>query len=83
MKKLIAILLSVVSILSVCSLPAYATSGEQYADAASKNDRDTVITIAGEENIRKYLESVGEEYDPTLLCIQRRIIADTEVIESD
>lgn len=83
MKKLIAILLSVVSILSVCSLPAYATSGEQYADAASKNDRETVITIAGEENIRKYLESVGEEYDPTLLCIQRRIIADTEAIESD
>ena len=83
MKKLIAILLSVVSILSVCSLPAYATSGEQHADAAPKNDRETVITIAGEENIRKYLESVGEEYDPTLLCIQRRIIADTEVIESD
>lgn len=45
--------------------------------------RETVITIAGEENIRKYLESVGEEYDPTLLCIQSRIIADTEVIESD
>lgn len=55
MKKLIAILLSVVSILSVCSLPAYAASGEQHADAALKNDRETVITITGEENIRKYL----------------------------
>lgn len=83
MKKLIAILLSVVSILSVCSLPAYAASGEQHTDATSKNGRETVITITGEENIRKYLESVGEEYDPTLLCIQRRIIADTEVIENN
>ena len=71
MKKLIAILLSVVSILSVCSLPAYAASGEQHADTAPKNDRETVITITGEENIRK------------LLCIQRRIIADTEVIENN
>ena len=83
MKKLIAILLSVVRILSVCSLSAYAASGEQHADTATKNDRETVITITGEENIRKYLESVGEEYDPTLLCIQRRIIADTEVIENN
>ena len=62
MKKMIAILLSVVSIISVCSLPAYAASGEQHADAALKNDRETVITITGEENIRKYLESVGEVY---------------------
>ena len=61
MKKMIAILLSVVSIISVCSLPAYATSGEQHTDAAPKNGRETVITITGEENIRKYLESVGEE----------------------
>ncbi len=83
MKKLIAILLSVVSILSVCALPTYAASGEQHPDAATKNGRETVITITGEENIRKYLESVGEEYDPTLLCIQRRIIADTEVIENN
>ena len=48
MKKLIAILLSIVSILSICSLPAYAASGEQHADAAPKNSRETVITIWAE-----------------------------------
>ena len=83
MKKLIAILLSVVSILSVCSLPAYAVSEDQRMNSTPQSGGETVITITGEENIRKYLESVGEEYDPTLLCIQRRIIADTEVIENN
>lgn len=83
MKKITAIILSIVSVLSLCTLSVYATSDKQYIDTAEKRGQETVITIAGEENIRKYLESVGEDYDPTLLCIQRRIIADTEVIEND
>ena len=68
MKRIIAMFLSALTMFSLCAFPAYAIGQD-----AEQNAYETVVTISGEENIRRYLASVGEEYDPTLLCIQRRV----------
>lgn len=83
MKKITAIILAIVSVLSLCTLSVYAASDEQYIDTVQKRGQETVVTITGEANIREYLESVGEEYDPSLLCIHRRINLDTGSAENN
>lgn len=64
--------MALLTMLTFCIFPANAADTQDVYDV-NQNDSEVVITISGEENIRKYLESIGEEYDPTLLCIQRRI----------
>lgn len=68
MKRIIAMFLSCIDHVQPLCFPAYAIGQD-----AEQNAYETVVTISGEENIRRYLASVGEEYDPTLLCIQRRV----------
>ena len=77
MKRIIATFLITLTMLSLCALPAYA-----FEQDAEQDNNMTVVTISGEENIRRYLESVGEEYDPTILCIQRRIRNTSDSIDN-
>lgn len=50
MKRIIAMFLSALTMFSLCAFPAYAIGQD-----AEQNAYETVVTISGEENIRRYL----------------------------
>ena len=73
MRKKLSVILTLVFLLSMTVTPAYAIkSGTEGVSVHQEGDFQ-VITITGEENIRQYQETIGEEYDPNLLMVQRRI----------
>lgn len=73
MKKFISLTLSILTILSICILPASADSSMIDGIDVRRDGSATIITISGEENIRNYLESAGEEYDPDLVLVHRTV----------
>lgn len=64
---------SVLTLLSICILLASADSSMVDGINVRRDGSATIITISGEENIRNYLESIGEEYDPDLVLVQRTL----------
>jgi len=73
MRKMVSIVSLLALLMSMTIIPAYAV--EPIADSVQIHQEGNVqvITITGDDNIRQYQESLGEEYDPNLLAIQRRI----------
>ncbi len=73
MRKMVSIILTLALLLSIAVIPAYAVETSADTIQIHQEGNTQVVTIIGEENIRHYQEALGEEYDPNLLVIQRRI----------
>lgn len=80
MRKNLYKFLALTLAMGVMSTPIYASKPTCISSTSQSevNNNSTVIEITGEENIREYLESMGEEYDPNLVCVYRTIYNNEE-----
>lgn len=74
MKKILSIMLTAIILMSVhlTGVSAKLTQDDGNVSIEKENGKQ-VITITGEDNIRKYQESLGEDYDPNLIAVRRTI----------
>lgn len=74
MKKIISIMLAAIILMSfnLTRVSAESTQDDGKVLIEKENGKQ-VITITGEDNIRKYQESLGEDYDPNLIVVRRTI----------
>lgn len=73
MKKIISIFLIVFSIMIVKSNVG-ATVNQEFGEVVTRMEGQIQTTIiTGEENIKEYQESLGEEYDPSLVAVYRKV----------
>lgn len=74
MKKFMSIMLMAIMLMGVNLTQVSAASTQDDGNVLiSKENGKEVITITGEDNIRKYQESLGEDYDPNLIVVKRTI----------
>lgn len=75
MKRFISMLMVAVMTTSITVVSAFATEQEPNETGIVVSDDGTnqVITIKGQENIKKYQASLGEVYDPNLVAVRRTI----------
>lgn len=77
MKKSISILMFVLILSVSMATPTFAVDNMLEEDgivvSTEGEGEDEVTTIVGEENIKAYQESLGEEYDPNLIAVRRTI----------
>ena len=59
--------------MNLAIIPAHALENNTLGIHVHQEGNIQITTITGEENIRRYQEAMGEEYEPNLVAIQQRI----------
>lgn len=74
MKKITSVLMSLLMLSGVISIPSFAEYEKSLIESTSflENDHDIII-ITDKDEIKRYQEYLGEEYDPNLVAIKRVI----------
>lgn len=73
MKKLLSVVFILVFLMNLAIIPAHALENNTLGIHVHQEGNIQITTITGEENIRRYQEAMGEEYEPNLVAIQQRI----------